>query len=379
MLALRNCNVNTVAPTGTISIIANCSSGIEPLFAVAFMRNQAGSMMPDVNPEFVRIAKRDGWYSAELMERIAKQGTIHLPEVPAAVQAVFHTAHDTTPHYHVMHQCAWQAHIDSAISKTTNFPNEATVEQVRAIYELAYENGAKGVTVYRDGSRDGQVLSTGATKTPAQGGAPAGPSAEEYELVKRALREAQAEVERLQLQATATVGRRVTRERPKKLIGATYEKESPLGRLYVTINHDIQGNPFEVLSNLGKAGGAASADAEAICRLISLALRSDIPIQSVHKQLRGISSDKAVGFGQNAVLSMPDGIAQVIEDHLREAAGVQAELPLLSGRAAAAPLASFTSNDTALLNCTECGSNAVAMEEGCMKCRGCGSSKCGGF
>src|SRR5438874_5391149 len=164
MQMLRNCNVNTVAPTGTISIIAGCSSGIEPLFAVAFMRNQAGVMMPDVNEDFLRIAKSEGWYSDELIERIAKHGHIHFDEVPAKWQRVFVTAHDITPEWHVRMQAAFQEHCDSAISKTTNFPHTATPEDVRAIYELAYELKCKGVTVYRDGSRDNQVLSTGATE-----------------------------------------------------------------------------------------------------------------------------------------------------------------------------------------------------------------------
>ncbi|HEX5577721.1 MAG TPA: vitamin B12-dependent ribonucleotide reductase, partial [Gemmatimonadaceae bacterium] len=163
MQMLRNCNVNTIAPTGTISIIAGCSSGIEPLFAVAFMRNQAGVMMPDVNEDFLAISKAEGWYSDELIEKIAKQGHIHFDEVPEKWQRVFVTAHDITPEWHVRMQAAFQENCDSAISKTTNFSHAATREDVRAIYELAYDLECKGVTVYRDGSRDNQVLSTGAT------------------------------------------------------------------------------------------------------------------------------------------------------------------------------------------------------------------------
>src|SRR3954469_3729721 len=164
MQMLRNCNVNTIAPTGTISIIAGCSSGIEPLFAVAFMRNQAGAMMPDVNEDFVAIARKEGWYSKELMEKIAREGHIHFDEVPKQWQRVFVTAHDITPEWHVRMQAAFQENCDSAISKTTNFPHAASPEDVRAIYELAYQLKCKGVTVYRDGSRDNQVLSTGATE-----------------------------------------------------------------------------------------------------------------------------------------------------------------------------------------------------------------------
>src|SRR5688500_7455405 len=168
MQMLRNCNVTTVAPTGTISIIAGCSSGLEPLFAVAFMRNQAGVKMPDVNEDFVAIAKEEGWYSEELMERIAKSGSAKQPEVPVKWQKVFVTANEIAPEWHIKMQAAFQEFCDSAISKTTNFSHAATVEDVRAIYELAYELRCKGVTVYRDGSRDNQVLSTGATADAAK-------------------------------------------------------------------------------------------------------------------------------------------------------------------------------------------------------------------
>jgi ribonucleoside-diphosphate reductase alpha chain len=160
---LRNCNVTTVAPTGTISIIASCSSGIEPLFAVAFMRNQAGVLMPDVNEDFIAIAKAEGWHTEELMRRIAEAGHIRFDEVPAKWQRVFVTANDIKPEWHIRMQAAFQEHNDSAISKTCNFAFDATESYVEEIYRLAYRLGCKGVTVYRDGSRDMQVLSTGST------------------------------------------------------------------------------------------------------------------------------------------------------------------------------------------------------------------------
>jgi len=160
---MRNCNVTTVAPTGTISIFADCSSGIEPIFAVAFMRNQAGHKMPDVNKYFLKIAKEEGWYSEELIERIAEAGHIHFDEVPKRIQNLFVTAHDVSPDRHVRMQGAWQENIDSAISKTINFPFSATPDQVRHAYIDAYEMDCKGITVYRDGSRGSQPLSTGAT------------------------------------------------------------------------------------------------------------------------------------------------------------------------------------------------------------------------
>src|SRR5204862_372786 len=158
-----NCNLTTVAPTGTMSIIAGCSSGIEPLFAVAFMRNQAGVLMPDVNEDFVAIAKREGWYSDSLMQQIAEAGHIHFDQVPAKWQRVFVTAHDVTPEWHIRMQAAFQEFTDSAISKTCNFPREATEQDVDQIYRFAFAQGCKGVTVYRDASRENQVLSTGAT------------------------------------------------------------------------------------------------------------------------------------------------------------------------------------------------------------------------
>ncbi|MEK6768451.1 MAG: vitamin B12-dependent ribonucleotide reductase, partial [Gemmatimonadota bacterium] len=163
MRKLRNCNLTTVAPTGTISILAGCSSGIEPLFAVAFLRNQAGVLMPDVNEDFVAYARKGGWYSDALMKRIAEEGHIHFPEVPDEVQRVFVTAHDVSPAWHIHMQAAFQDYTDSAISKTCNFAESATEEDVRRIYELAYALNCKGVTVYRDNSRPMQVLSTGAT------------------------------------------------------------------------------------------------------------------------------------------------------------------------------------------------------------------------
>jgi ribonucleoside-diphosphate reductase alpha chain len=189
MRRLRNCNVTTVAPTGTISIFADCSGGIEPLFAVAFMRNQAGALMPDVNRDFVALAKKQGWYTEDLMRRIAEEGHIHFDEVPAAVQRLFVTAHDVTPEWHIETQAAFQAHVDSAISKTCNFPREASEQHVREIYLRAYELDCKGVTVYRDASRPQQVLSTGQTAkevsgqaVPAQAAVPAAIAAKLHDL-----------------------------------------------------------------------------------------------------------------------------------------------------------------------------------------------------
>src|SRR5687768_16003813 len=401
----RNCNVNTIAPTGTISIIAGCSSGIEPLFAVAFMRNQAGAMMPDVNEDFVALAKAEGWYSDELMERIAKQGHIHFDEVPEKWQRVFVTAHDITPEWHVRMQAAFQENCDSAISKTTNFPHTATPEDVRAIYELAYDLKCKGVTVYRDGSRDNQVLSTGATdKAKAERGGTADASAAasrgEVGDLKGTIAELDAEVERLRKQLfeveAENLQRRQKRARPDALRGTSIRKETPLGTMFIHITEDDRGQPFEVFINLGKAGGAAMADVEAIGRLISLGLRSGISIQAIHRQLRGISSDRAVGLGPNKVLSVPDAIGIALEDWMREKQGIQQELlraqtppdgtPVVSaatgtagdsaGSQAQYEFEKVTGGETFIGTCPDCGSS-MEFAEGCAKCHVCGYSECG--
>jgi ribonucleoside-diphosphate reductase alpha chain len=396
---LRNCNVTTVAPTGTISIFAGCSSGIEPLFAVAFMRNQAGSLMPDVNEDFVKAAKDGGWYSDELMERIAREGHIHFSEVPEAVQRAFSTAHDITPEWHVRAQAAFQEHCDSAISKTTNFPNEATVEDVRKIYEMAFNLGCKGVTVYRDGSRDGQVLSTGATKTPAQQAEDAARvNAAQAELAEARERIAKLDREMARLRGELSQAehqaqqiRRQKRKRPNLLRGTTRKMTSPLGDVYVTINEDDANHPFEVFATLGKAGSVAMADVEAIGRLVSLALRFGIPVNEVYQQLRGISSDRAIGFGQNKVLSVPDAIAQAIGLREREKAGVQQELiPEVVGGATEVislpesldvqpqlQLSDYGAEaETFMGTCPDCSSQ-LEFAEGCKKCHACGYSECG--
>jgi ribonucleoside-diphosphate reductase alpha chain len=413
---LRNCNVTTVAPTGTISIIAGCSSGLEPLFAVAFMRNQAGVMMPDVNEDFVAIAKREGWYSAGLMEAIAKEGHVNFPEIPPKWQRVFVTANAIAPEWHVRMQAAFQEHCDSAISKTTNFGHAATVEDVRAIYELAYDMKCKGVTVYRDGSRDAQVLSTGATeKAKAERDKPAAASAGENrrevgELMGQ-LAEKDAEIDRLRKALfdveAENLQRRAKRSRPDKLRGTTHRLETPLGTMFVNITEDDKNQPFEVFITLGKAGGSAMADAEAMGRLISLALRSGIPIMEVHRQLRGISSDRAVGLGPNKVLSVPDAIGIALEQWWRDKQGVQTDLlpslPLQTpamgtpivpesvvvrspvGQGGAGGSAgsqtemnyqAYNGGETFMGTCPDCGSQ-LEYAEGCVKCHVCGFSECG--
>jgi ribonucleoside-diphosphate reductase alpha chain len=286
-------------------------------------------------------------------------------------------------------QAAFQEHTDSAISKTTNFPHEATERDVREIYELAFALGCKGVTVYRDGSREGQVLSTGKTsQTQAVAEIAAEVSQLEHHLAdaREEAHNLRVEVERLKAQlqgqdADAGAARR-KRQRPAALRGYTMKMNSPLGDLYVTINEDEGGRPFEVFCTLGKAGGAAMADAEAMGRLMSLALRSGIPILQVKDQLRGISCDRAVGLGPNKVLSVPDAVGQAIERYLEEKAGVQETLPLTVGMPRGATQAQaasvhFGGESFDMGTCPECGTGHLAFEEGCKKCHVCGHSECG--
>jgi ribonucleoside-diphosphate reductase alpha chain len=405
MRRLRNCNVTTVAPTGTISIIAECSSGIEPLFAVAFMRNQAGVLMPDVNGEFVAIAKSEGWYSENLMRRIAEAGHIRFDEVPSRWQRVFVTANEIKPEWHIRMQAAFQEYNDSAISKTCNFAHDATEEYVEEIYRLAYRLGCKGVTVYRDGSRDMQVLSTGSTakkvaeqatasgQSTARGDLAAMTTAEGETVVPTAdlhgeLAELQSENERLRKVVheleSENLQRRQKRSRPELLKGAVRRVETPLGTMYVTITEDEKGQPFEVFMSLGKAGGALMADVEAMGRLISLALRSGIPMKEIHRQLRGISSDRVIGLGASKVMSVPDAVGIAIERYMQDKQGIQQDL-LQPSPAPTVPRVVTQGAEQVVLGglqetmlgaCPDCGSQ-LEFAEGCAKCHVCGYSECG--
>ncbi|HYS19845.1 MAG TPA: vitamin B12-dependent ribonucleotide reductase [Gemmatimonadales bacterium] len=392
MRRLRNCNLTTVAPTGTISIIAGCSSGIEPLFAVAFMRNQAGVLMADVNEDFVAIAKQEGWYSDALVEQIGAAGHIHFDHVPAKWQRVFVTAHDVTPEWHIRMQGAFQEFTDSAISKTCNFPHEATEEDVEQIYRLAFQLGCKGVTVYRDGAREGQVLSTGSTAKKPQQTTEAVPGKLAEALGRLAELEAELERTRSQLHESEAenLQRRAKRSRPDLLRGMTRRIETPLGTMYVTITEDEKGQPFEVFITLGKAGAPIMADVEAVGRLISLALRSGIPMREIHRQLRGISSDRVVGLGPTKVMSVPDAIGIAIEKWMQEKQGVQQDLlagagdavagvparEVIAGQDGAAVLRARDTDQDFIGACPDCGSQ-LAFIEGCATCHVCGFSECG--
>ena len=364
---LRNCNVTTVAPTGTISMIAGCSSGIEPLFAIAFWRYQADSRMLDINEDFVAQAKREGWYTPELMERIADTGHIHHPEVPPEVQRVWVTAHDITPEWHVRMQAAFQEYTDSAISKTINFPHDATPDQVREAYELAFRLGCKGITVYRDGSRANQVLSTGSTSK----GVSSTPAAEPA--------------------PTELKPRPVPAE---GLPSRSFPVMTPLGKLRLFVT-ELDGKPFEVFAIIGRAGSDVTAFTEAIGRLISLALRCGVPVKLIAEQLRGIGGSRSSGFGPARVLSVPDAIGKVLLDYYVKNGSVGGNEQGDSHREAGYSDMVYTGDAAApsvpvsLLHmdagpgaleaaeiCPECQNAALFNEEGCRKCHACGYTEC---
>lgn len=328
-LPQRNATVTTIAPTGTISIISGTSSGIEPLFAVAFTRNvMDGTQLTEVNPLFEQVAKDRGFYSPELIQEVVAKGSLHDVEgVPADVEVLFATAHEVSPQWHIRIQAAFQQFTDNAVSKTVNFPNSATVDDVAEVYQLAYQLGCKGVTMYRDGSRDEQVLTT----------------AKSYE-------HQQAEPSR-HLEPKA---------RPDAVHGVTRALPTGCGKLYITVNADDRG-PFEVFGNMGKAGGCAASQTEALARLMSLALRSGIKPEHVVKQLKGISCHMpAWERGGGRILSCADAFAKGLERALADN-GQQLSMEF--------------EPDKHLGACPECGGN-LSYESGCVTCHSCGYSQC---
>ena len=328
----RNATVTTIAPTGTISIIANASSGVEPLFAVSYIRTVMDkNVMVEVNPMFEKIARERGFYSAELMQKIAEHGTVHdIPEVPTDVRNIFVTAHDIAPENHIQMQAAYQQYTDNAVSKTVNFPNTATIDDVEKVYMMAYETGCKGVTIYRDGSRDEQVLTTG--KKEESVAASVTPVEDDKKAIKR--------------------------DRPKALKGCTHQMQTGCGPLYITINEDSNGL-FELFTTMGKAGGCAASQSEAIGRMVSLAWRSGIQARQVVKQLLGISCHCPSGFGDNRVLSCADAVAKAIQNHMIDHGYDVNEVIAKQERGA----------------CPECG-GIVEHEGGCSVCHVCGYSEC---
>ena len=291
---MRNSAPVTIAPTGTISIIAGASSGIEPLFALSFVRNVMDrTRLVEGNNYFEAVARNEGFYSEELMEQLAAVGSLEDLDVPGWVKEVFRVSHDIDPRWHVKMQGAFQKYTDNAVSKTINFPHDATVADVAEAYQSAYSLGCKGITVYRDGSKAEQVLSTGTADAESADG-----------VVGDGTATAVVEIE--------VPGPRVPRERPRQIHGITERVRTGHGNMYVTVNMDGDNRPFEVFGTMGKAGGCDAALLEAVSRLVSLALRAGIDTSEVTRQLRGITCCPAWDDG-TLVRSGPDAVAIVLD------------------------------------------------------------------
>ncbi|MEE9182223.1 MAG: vitamin B12-dependent ribonucleotide reductase, partial [candidate division NC10 bacterium] len=340
---LRNSTVTTIAPTGTISILANCSSGIEPVFALAFSHIVGDRHLTFVNPIFERVARARGLYSEEMMKAVVERGTVRgLSGVPEEIQRTFVTAHEIGTEWHVRMQATFQQHTDNGVSKTINLPHSATEEDVAKAYLMAYELGCIGITVFRDGCKGDQVLHVGTRKDETE----AGPTVE--------------------------VGTGI-KPRPEALPGKTYRMQTPVGTAFITVNDNGKGagEPFEVFVSVGKAGSETMAHAEALGRLISLVLRLPLPedmspqdrVAEIVGQLSGIGGGRPLGFGRKRILSLPDALAQALAQHVgltevREQK--QTNMPLTKV------------GDL----CPDCQQATLVNEEGCRKCYSCGFSEC---
>ena len=332
---LRNASRTTIAPTGSLSIIANCSSGIEPLFALSYVRHiLEGEEFVEVNPYFEETAKRGGFYSTDLMRQLAEGKRLKdVEEVPEEIKKLFITAHDIDPEWHVRMQAAFQRSTDSAVSKTVNFPHEATPEDVAKVYMLAFQEGLKGITIYRDRSRDSQVLTLG-----------------------EGTKKAEAKLS--------------PRKRPKVTRGVTERVNTGCGYIYVTVNFDSRGIS-EVFSTLGKAGGCAAAQLEAISRLTSLALRSGIDTDSIVKHLRGIRCPSIAWEQGHAVLSCADAIASVLEKYFGQRVASGEDSTIADTRSGNPGI-----GNSWVGQCPDCGGSLIH-QEGCNICLDCGFTKCG--
>ncbi len=340
---LRNATLTTIAPTGTLSIISGVSSGVEPLFAVVFARYVLDNdRLFEINSIFEKIAKEQGFYSQELIEKIAKCGSLqNIPEIPDEVKKIFVTSHDVSPAYHIKMQAAFQKYTDNAVSKTVNFSHEATVEDVKKVYLLAYELGCKGVTIYRDRSRDTQVLN----------------------------------IEKKERQKEDKPRKIIPRERCDVTYGVTEKITTGCGNLYITVNKDQEGL-CEIFSTMGKAGGCASSQLEATSRMISLALRSGIDMESIIKQLKGIRCPAPAWTNGGMILSCPDAIARVLEKHLSSGCQQAQLFEAIPEQNKSQKLSKGVTISDVVGVCPDCGASLM-FADGCMVCRACGYSKCG--
>jgi ribonucleoside-diphosphate reductase alpha chain len=343
---MRNSTVTTIAPTGTISMIAGCSSGIEPIFALAFLhrvKNPDGErVLTFVNETFEQLARDQGFYSDALKDEIARRGSLHgIPGLPEHAARVFKTSHEIGYEWHVRHQAAFQRYTDNGVSKTINLPNDATEEDVAAAYRLAWELGCLGITVFRDGCKGEQVLNVGIGKKDKHAA------------------------------LLPTAGQVVIKPRPHSLTGATYRMETPIGTAFITVNQTPDGEPFEVFVQVGKGGSDTMAVAEALGRLISLTLRMPSPLtahrrlEEVISQLSRIGGAQPMGFGKSKVLSLPDALARTLAEHIGE---LKASPPV--------PAAPHGGERRVGDLCKECGQATFVYEEGCKKCLSCGFNEC---
>ena len=360
MAPVRNATVTTIAPTGTLSIIAGCSSGIEPLFALTFVRKVLdGAELLEVNPVFERMAKERGFHSGALMKEIAEHGgCTGIKTVPEDMQRVFVTAHDISPEWHIRMQAAFQKYTDNAVSKTVNFSHSATQDDVRKAYIMAYKLGCKGVTIYRDGSRDEQVLHSGAT-----------------EKARKAMAAAASSV---------PAEDKKPRHRPTFTQGVTQKIPTGCGNLYITINEDEEGI-CEVFSTMGKSGGCAASQSEAVSRMVSLSLRSGVSIDSIVRQVKGIRCPSPAWGEGGSILSCPDAIGRALERYVKDNMSQNRKYHNMKS-AGVQPVSDYASSDCAsgggrnhLGLCPECPDCGGLLEfgDGCAFCRGCGFSKCG--
>ena len=379
---LRNATVTTIAPTGTLSIIAGVSSGVEPVFAYAYIRNVMDSThLIETNGILKEALTRRGLYSEALMQAIVEQGTLaHVDGIPEDMKKVFVCAHDVSPIWHVKMQAAFQAFTDNAVSKTVNFPNAATREEVAEVYRLAYELGCKGTTIYRDGSRDEQVLNIGKVND-GKG--------------DKALPDHVEQVLEAGCDSTACIlrnGSILPRPRPDVTMGYTEKVKIGCGKLFITVNYDEQGI-CEVFTNTGRAGGCPS-QSEATARLVSIALRSGVDSDEIITQLKGIRCPSCLRQPGVPVTSCPDAIAKAIEKVMKAAQKNTIPPCPPATHAPAAPVQppirpgvpqgprppifpDMTPAEAKLAKfCPECGS-PLEHEGGCVTCRDCGYSKCG--
>lgn len=380
---LRNATLTTIAPTGTISMICGASSGVEPLFAVAYTKTvMDGTSLVEVNPIFQSYAEEYGFNSPELMKKIAEEGTVlGFPEVPNWIQEVFITAQEIEPEWHIRIQGAFQKYTDNAVSKTINFANEATREDISKAYELAYELNCKGLTVYRDGSREEQVLSTG-IREKAKEGSHMGQAS------SLGLKDTD-EVIAPQVPFIPEVNTVLPRPRPTTTTGVTERIRIGCGNLYVSVMADEKGI-CEIFTNTGRAGGCSS-QSEATARLISISLRSGISVDAIIEQVKGIRCPACIRREGVNVTSCPDAIARVIKEHMELGKGVAAndkantsELQKISFEEKPVQTRSATITGTTISKtliadanaCPECGM-AINHESGCVVCTHCGYSKCG--